>query len=84
MLGLKSAVAAITMATMVASSALAAETAPLAHTLKGSARGIGAFNVAECASALEAAGQGGDAALAALRGAVAEVRSVIEARLGRR
>jgi HPt (histidine-containing phosphotransfer) domain-containing protein len=63
---------------------LPAETAPLAHTLKGSARAIGAFNVAECASALEAAGQGGDAALAALRGAVAEVRSVIEARLGRR
>ena len=60
-----------------------AETAALAHTLKGSARAIGAFKVAGCAAALETAGQGGDAALAALRDAVAEARSAIEARLGR-
>lgn len=62
---------------------LPAETAGLAHTLKGSAQAIGAFKVAERAAALEAAGRGGDAELAALREAVAEARSAIEARLGR-
>jgi HPt (histidine-containing phosphotransfer) domain-containing protein len=62
---------------------LPAETGALAHTLKGSARAIGAFKVAARAASLEeAAGQGGDAALAALREAVAEARSAIEARLG--
>jgi HPt (histidine-containing phosphotransfer) domain-containing protein len=61
-----------------------AETGALAHTLKGSARAIGAFNVADRAAALEAAGQDGDQAeLAALREAVIEARSAIEARLGR-
>src|ERR1700761_4803931 len=35
--------------------ALPAEAGALAHTLKGSARAIGAFRVAECAEALEAA-----------------------------
>jgi HPt (histidine-containing phosphotransfer) domain-containing protein len=63
---------------------LPVETAALAHTLKGSARAIGAFNVAERASALEAAGPGGDDALVALREALAEARCAIEARLGRR
>jgi HPt (histidine-containing phosphotransfer) domain-containing protein len=62
---------------------LPAETTALAHTLKGSARAIGAFTVAERANALESAAQGGDAALAALREAVAEARAAIEARLGR-
>jgi HPt (histidine-containing phosphotransfer) domain-containing protein len=63
-------------------STLPAETAALAHTLKGSARAIGAFEVAERAGELEAAGQGGDAALTALREAVAEARRAIDARLG--
>ena len=64
---------------------LPVETAALAHTLKGSARAIGAFNVAERAAALEAVGQGDDGAqaLTTLREAVAEARSAIEARLGR-
>jgi HPt (histidine-containing phosphotransfer) domain-containing protein len=60
-----------------------AETAALAHTLKGSARAIGAFKVAGCAATLETARQGDDAALAALRHAVAEARTAIEARIGR-
>jgi HPt (histidine-containing phosphotransfer) domain-containing protein len=62
---------------------LPVETAALAHTLKGSARAIGAFKLAERADVLEAAGQGDTAALAALQEAVAEARSAIEARLGR-
>ena len=62
---------------------LPADTSALAHTLKGSARAIGAFKVAGCAAALETAGQGDDAALAALRDAVAEARTAIAARLGR-
>jgi len=62
---------------------LPAETGALAHTLKGSARAIGAFKVADRAAALEATGQGGDAALAALREAVTEARGAIEARIGR-
>ncbi len=62
---------------------LPGETPALAHTLKGSARAIGAFKVGEFAAALETAGQGGDAALAALREAVTEARAAIEARLSR-
>jgi HPt (histidine-containing phosphotransfer) domain-containing protein len=63
-----------------------AEAGALAHTLKGSARAIGAFKVADRAAALEeAAGQGSDdaEALVALREAVAEARATIEERLGR-
>ena len=56
--------------------------AALAHTLKGSARAIGAFPVAACAEVLESAlRQGGDPseALAALEAATAEARASIEA-----
>ena len=64
---------------------LPVETPALAHTLKGSARAIGAFKVAERAAALEAVGHEDDGAeaFAALRQAVTEARSAIEARLGR-
>jgi HPt (histidine-containing phosphotransfer) domain-containing protein len=58
------------------------EGAALAHTLKGSARAIGAFRVAACAEALEGAiRQGGDPsrALAKLEAMVAEARASIEA-----
>jgi HPt (histidine-containing phosphotransfer) domain-containing protein len=58
------------------------EGAALAHTLKGSARAIGAFHVAVCAEALEGAiRQGGDPsqALAELEAGIAEARSSIEA-----
>ncbi len=67
---------------------LAADTdegAALAHTLKGSARAIGAFRVAACAEALEAAvRQGGDPswALADLQATIAEANCSIEAILG--
>jgi HPt (histidine-containing phosphotransfer) domain-containing protein len=57
-----------------------------AHTLKGSARAIGAFRVAACAEALEdAIRQGGDPspALAALEAEIAEARASIEAILAR-
>ena len=63
-----------------------AEAATLAHTLKGSARAIGAFFVADCATALEDAGPEGNdraQALAALQEQVATARTAIEARLGR-
>jgi HPt (histidine-containing phosphotransfer) domain-containing protein len=58
----------------------------LAHTLKGSARAIGAFRVADAAEALEAAIRNGDdpaQALAGLKDAVAETRTAIEAILPR-
>jgi HPt (histidine-containing phosphotransfer) domain-containing protein len=58
----------------------------LAHTLKGSARAIGAFRVAEAAEALEAAIRHGDdpgGALARLQEAVAEARTAIDAILRR-
>jgi HPt (histidine-containing phosphotransfer) domain-containing protein len=60
--------------------------AGLAHTLKGSARAIGAFGVADAAEALETALQaGGDpsGALAVLKHAVGEARAAIEAMLRR-
>ncbi|UGY15982.1 Hpt domain-containing protein [Bradyrhizobium septentrionale] len=57
------------------------EAATHAHTLKGSARAIGAFGVAEAAAQLETALIGGsDPAqpLAALGAAIAEARTAIE------
>ena len=63
------------------------EDAPtLAHTLKGSARAIGAFAVAEAAARLEAALSASDdpaEALAELGDAVALARSAIDAMLRR-
>jgi len=58
----------------------------LAHTLKGSARAIGAFGVADAAARLEAVlGSGDDPSdvLAELGEAVALARMAIEAALGR-
>ena len=58
----------------------------LAHTLKGSARAIGAFRVAEAAESLEATIQSGDdpaKALAELHDAIAQVRAAIDAILRR-
>ena len=66
--------------------ALPPEAGALAHTLKGSARAIGAFAVAEAAASLETAlGRGGDvrAALDGLKDAVAEAQGAIEAFLSR-
>jgi len=64
---------------------LPAEAAELAHTLKGSARAIGAFHVADAAEVLEAAIKDGEAseALAALAHAVAQARTAIDAMLRR-
>jgi len=65
---------------------LPADTAALAHTLKGSARAIGAFEVADAAGALEALMQkGGDPALAlaGLGAAIARARAAIDAALRR-
>lgn len=62
------------------------DSAMLAHTLKGSARAIGAFAVADAAEALERAlqdGHGIRAALARLDRRVSEARAVIETLLGR-
>jgi HPt (histidine-containing phosphotransfer) domain-containing protein len=66
--------------------ALPADAGALVHTLKGSARAIGAFAVAEAASGLEASiAVGGDPseALAVLEDAVAQARSAVEAILRR-
>jgi HPt (histidine-containing phosphotransfer) domain-containing protein len=66
--------------------ALPPEAGALAHTLKGSARAIGAFAVAAAAEHLEAALQkGGDplASLAGLKDAVTEARAAIDAILRR-
>jgi HPt (histidine-containing phosphotransfer) domain-containing protein len=68
------------------SDAKSSETLALAHTLKGSARAIGAFRVADAAEALEAAirdGEGPAQALAGLKDAVAEARTAIDAILRR-
>jgi HPt (histidine-containing phosphotransfer) domain-containing protein len=65
---------------------LPSDAAALAHTLKGSARAIGAFRVADAAEAVEAAiRNGGDAAeaLAGVKDAVAEARAAIDAILRR-
>ncbi len=67
---------------LAAMAALPAETGVLAHKLKGSARGIGAFAVADAAARLETAARTGDNrphALATLKEAVAEVRATIAA-----
>jgi HPt (histidine-containing phosphotransfer) domain-containing protein len=56
------------------------ETSAMVHTLKGSARAIGAVRVAEAAAALEAAIRGGQApaqALGGVRDAVAEAVAAI-------
>jgi HPt (histidine-containing phosphotransfer) domain-containing protein len=61
--------------------AMPADASALAHTLKGSARAIGAFAVADAAARLEAAiarGFDASAALAELGEAVAEARAAIE------
>ncbi len=52
--------------------------AAAAHTLKGSALGIGAWRVARAAEAVELAGSGSlEAAVEALSGSIEEARSVI-------
>jgi HPt (histidine-containing phosphotransfer) domain-containing protein len=64
---------------------LPAEAGALAHTLKGSARTIGAARVADCASALELAirkGEDAEPSLRALSEAVADARIAIAAMLG--
>jgi len=63
-------------------SAPPAEAAALAHTLKGSARAIGAFRLAACAEALEGAIRGGgdlSPPMADLKAGIAEVGGSIEA-----
>ena len=66
--------------------AIPADAAALAHTLKGSARAIGAFRVADAALGLEAAlKNNGDVprAVAALQDAVEEARAAIDRMLDR-
>jgi HPt (histidine-containing phosphotransfer) domain-containing protein len=66
--------------------ALPADAGALAHTLKGSARAIGAFGVADAAERLEVALKNGDNqadALAGVKDAVAQARSAIDAILRR-
>lgn len=60
---------------------LPADAGALAHTLKGSARGIGAFAVADAAARLEAAirtGEGRPKALAELEAAVADACRAVD------
>jgi HPt (histidine-containing phosphotransfer) domain-containing protein len=62
--------------------AVPADASALAHTLKGSARAIGAFAVADAAAALELAireGQAPTQALADLDAAVKAARATVEA-----
>jgi len=66
--------------------ALPADASGLAHKLKGSARGIGAFAVADAAAHLECALRTGDnplRAFADLKEAVADARAAIAAILSR-
>ena len=66
--------------------ALPPDAGALAHTLKGSARAIGAFGVADAAACLEALIQSGSdpaQALAELSAAVARARAAIDAILNR-
>ncbi len=65
---------------------LPANAVALAHTLKGSARAIGAFRVADAAQSLEAAiRDGGEPteALAELHEAIAQARMAVDAMLRR-
>ncbi len=65
--------------------ASAAEMSPLAHTLKGSAAGVGAWSVADAAGAVERASQSPDQidrTVGRLREAVAEACSLVEDLLG--
>jgi HPt (histidine-containing phosphotransfer) domain-containing protein len=82
-LAMFSAQAVSLIATLVA---LPADAGALAHTLKGSARAIGAFGVADAAETLEAAIlRGGDPteALAELHEAIAQARMAVDAILRR-
>jgi HPt (histidine-containing phosphotransfer) domain-containing protein len=66
--------------------ALPVDAAALAHTLKGSARAIGAFAVADAAADLEAAlQQGGNVpqALTELKATIAQARMAVDAMLRR-
>ena len=64
---------------MAALTALPRDTAALAHTLKGSARAIGAFGAADAAGRVEdAARSGSDIRTPAVRDAVAELSSEID------
>jgi len=66
--------------------ALPAEAGALAHTLKGSARAIGAFRVAECAEAFEVAIRQGESPAKCqieLKAAVTDARAAIETLLQR-
>ncbi len=64
-------------------SSLPGNVAELAHKMKGSARAIGAFRVAEAAEWLEAAGPDAGQALMALNEAVSEARLAIDGILRR-
>ncbi len=82
-LAMFSAQAASLMGTLAS---LATDAGALAHTLKGSARAIGAFRVADAAGRLEAAIQNGDnpaQALTELNEAVAQARMTIDVILRR-
>jgi HPt (histidine-containing phosphotransfer) domain-containing protein len=71
---------------IAAMAALPADASALAHKLKGSARGIGAFAVADAAAELECAIRTGDnptRAFVVLKLAVSEARQAIEAILRR-
>ena len=71
---------------VAALTALPDEAEAAAHTLKGSARSIGAFRVADCAEALEFAvreGEHSSKCLVELKAAVADARAAIEAMLQR-
>ena len=73
--------AAQTVSLIGALAALPPEAGALAHTLKGSARAIGAFAVADAAAHLEAAMQDGcdpARALAGLTDAVSQARAAID------
>jgi HPt (histidine-containing phosphotransfer) domain-containing protein len=65
---------------------LPSDAGALAHKLKGSARGIGAFRVADAAESLESTLRNGDdpaQTLAELKEAIAQVRAAIDAILRR-